>query len=175
MAAHRSKDQAALVSVHDLLDATQRTALVAALRARQAEHENRMENGKEPDGPHAGWQQKHVDELTAKVGLDASQQAKVLALLAQDAPSPRGAGWESHRQERKQRGEALLTAFAGDTFGGPQVEQAVPAGDDGREPTAHHGDAWVAKILPVLRPDQREKLAASMESEHRGPGGAEEP
>jgi Spy/CpxP family protein refolding chaperone len=172
MADHRAKEAAALVSLHTLLDPTQRTALVTAVRAKQAEHEARMESWKAKDeGSAQDWQKKRLDKLTVDLALDAVQQQQVAAILAQAKDPSHAAGRESHRDEMRQHNEALLTAFAGDTFDTSQAEPRVQPGKTGHQPMTGHMVSFVSQILPILHPDQRDKLASSMESRSRGPGG----
>jgi Spy/CpxP family protein refolding chaperone len=172
MADHRAKEAAALVSLHTLLDPSQRTALVAAIRAKQAEHEAHMASwkAKEGTGAHADWQKKRLDKLTGDLALDATQQQKVAAILAQAKDSPNPGGMEPHHEEMKQHSEALLTAFAADSFDAAQAEPKGPQGKAVHEPMTGHLISFVSQMLPILRSDQREKFASSMESGfHGGP------
>jgi Spy/CpxP family protein refolding chaperone len=173
MAAHHTKEVAALVSLHTLLDPTQRTALVAAVRAKQSEREARMESWKanEESGARADWQKQHLDKLTGDLALDAAQQQEVAAILAQAKDPSHAAGRESHRDGMRQHNEALLTAFAGDTFDTSQAEPRARRDKAAHEPMTSHMVSFVSQILPILHDDQRGKLASRMESGWRGPGG----
>jgi hypothetical protein len=170
VADQRTKQAAALVALHDLLDPTQRTALVAAVRARQAEHQARMESWKAEGAGAQAWQQKRLDKLTGELALDTTQQQQVAAILAQAKDPSHAAGGELHRDEMKQHNEALLMAFAADRLDTALAEPTVLQGKTAHEPMTGHMVSFVSQILPILRPDQRDKLASNMETTSRGPG-----
>jgi hypothetical protein len=100
-----------------------------------------------------------MERFTEKLGLDASQQQQVEAILAASRPSP--AAMEAHHQEMQKRTDALLTAFAADTFDARSLDLAPPADAAGGPPMFR--SEVLAKLVPILRADQREKLAASMD------------
>jgi len=115
IADHQSKEAAALDSLHSLLTPVQRPALVANIRAKQADHESHMTEwmqGKGGDGGTVDWTKK----------LD-------------------------------------LGMMPGKTAHDPM----------------DHMVAYYTQLLPILHPDQRDKLATSMDkpfgADRRGPGG----
>jgi len=162
---HKAKEAEALDSLHALVDAAQRTTLVASVRAKQAEHESRMTDwvkAKEADGAAPDWSKKRLDKLTADLALEPGQQSQVAAILARASDPPNGAGFQSRLNERQKRTDALLTAFASDTFDAKSLELSILPGKTAREPFDHIV-VFVSKLLPILHPDQRGKFAASLD------------
>jgi Spy/CpxP family protein refolding chaperone len=174
IADHQDKEATALDSLYKLLDATQRTAVVAAVRAKQAERETHMTGWmKEADGGAPDWGKKRLDKLTADLGLDAGQQKQAAAILTKAADPPNAAGMQSRWDDMKKRMDALLTAFASPTFDAKKADLTVLPGKAAHDPMDHMV-AFFTQLLPVLHPDQRDKLAASMDrpfGAHDGPPG----
>ena len=174
IANHQDKEATALDSLYKLLDAGQRTTVVAAVRAKQAERETRMANwNKESDGGAPDWSKKRLDKLTADLALDAGQQKQVAAILAKTANPPNAAGMQSRWDDMKKRQDALLTAFASPTFDAKKADLTVLPGKSAHDPMDHMA-AFFTQLLPVLHADQRDKLVASMDrpfGAHEGPPG----
>jgi Spy/CpxP family protein refolding chaperone len=129
---------------------------VKARHAERAEHRGERGFGK---GQHHGERGgMRAEFLAKKLDLDAAQQKAVEAIVAKrkDAPAPSMRG-----EEMKARMDGLLTAFAADGFSAAKLDFGPPAGAS-FDPALSHAD-FLAELLPVLRADQREKLAASME------------
>lgn len=151
--ARQAKAAAALDGLYAALTPEQRTTLVASIRAHRGEHHQRAAGG--------SWAGHRVEHLTRQLDLDAAQQKQVEALVAKDS-APAG--------EAKGDREAVLTAFASDRFDA----KSLPL-----EPHAEKGPAgharFLASLVPILRPDQREKLAADMERGPRSAPKAQEP
>ncbi len=171
---HQDKEAAALDSLYKLLDATQRTTVVAAVRAKQAERETRMANwNKEADGGAPDWGKKRLDKLTADLTLDAGQQKQVAAILTKASDPPNAAGMQGRWDDLKKRQDALLTAFASPSFDAKKADLTLLPGKTAHDPMDHMA-AFFTQLLPVLHPDQRDKLAASMDrpfGAHEGPPG----
>lgn len=187
--ARRDKENGALQRLHAALDAAQRKALVAAVRAKQTERKERgprpmrggppapSASGAAPSAsapaaapPPAGsapamtpveWQKRRLEKLTKDLGLDADQQKKVDALLAKAAPKP--PEMNAAREEQKKRAEALLAAFEQDVFDAKKLEQPTPPAKKDGAMSLH--TQLLNDLLPILKPEQREKLAASMEKQ----------
>ncbi len=198
VAARHDKEAEALNGLHAALEPAQRKALVASVRSKQAEREahaaerekkhgddekkhgdDEKKHGdgekKHGDGEKkAGdgeWSKRGLDRLTKELDLDAAQQKSVGALLDKE-DHPTAAAAKTLREEAKKRQDALLTAFEGDTFDARKLELAGP-GKKLREQLEHHVQE-LAQLLPLLKPEQREKLVAGMEkhSAVRGEQGA---
>jgi len=178
IADHQSKETDALDSLHTLLTPVQRPALVANVRAKQADHEAHMSEwmqGKGADGGTVDWSKKRLDKLTTDLSLDAGQQKQVAAILAKPTDVPNAAAMQARWADRKTKMDALLTAFAGDSFDAKKLDLGMMPGKTAHEPMDHMV-AYYTQLLPILHPDQRDKLATSMDrpfgADRRGAGGA---
>jgi len=178
IADHQSKEADALDSLHSLLTPVQRPALVANVRAKQADHESHMSDwmqGKGGDGGTVDWTKKRLDKLTTDLTLDAGQQKQVAAILAKPTDVPNAAAMQARWADRKAKMDALLTAFAGDSFDGKKLDLGMMPGKTAHEPMDHMV-AYYTQLLTILHPDQRDKLATSMDkpfgADRRGGGGA---
>lgn len=158
------KQAKALGGLHDALDATQRKAVVDAARARSAAHEAKMA---EHDAGVGEFTARKLQRMTAELGLDAAQQKSVGALIAKEAT---GTGIDAMRDDLKKQVEATLTGFETDSFD-PQktFAQTMSMAKAGMEKQV----VFVTQLLPILRPEQREKLALS--TERLTAGGRERP
>jgi hypothetical protein len=179
IAGHQSKEADALDQLHSLLTPVQRPALVANVRAKQADHEAHMTEwmqGKTGDGGTGAvdWAKKRLDKLTADLTLDAGQQKQVAAILAKPTDVPNAAAMQARWTERKTKMDALLTAFAADAFDAKKLDLGMMPGKTAHEPMDHMV-AYYTQLLPILHPDQRDKLATSMDrpfgADRRGPPG----
>jgi Spy/CpxP family protein refolding chaperone len=170
---HQEKEAQALNSLYAALDPASRTALVAAVRAKQADHEARMAGwmkAKDADGGAPDWSKKRLDRLTADLTLDAGQQKQVAAILAKASDPPNAAGMQARWDDRKKREDSLLTAFSADGFDAKKADLTVIPGKTAHDPMDHMV-TFFTQLLPVLHPDQRDKLAASMDRPFGGMGG----
>lgn len=161
MLARREKDTTALQRLHDALDPTQRKALVASVRAKQAEREARFAARGPDAGPPKGdeFKKRRLEKLTKELELDAEQQKKVEALMTK--PAPKGPAGEDGREGMKKRMDALLTAFEADVFDAKKLEEGAPARKMSDGMSEHL--QFLNGLLPILKPEQREKMAANME------------
>lgn len=163
-AAAHAKEAEALNALHAALDATQRKATVANVRAKQALREEKMAHrgNKDDAGADGGagkgfGEKRSLGRLTRGLVLDADQQKKVDAIAAKDE----GKGGHPDLTEMKKSVEALLGAFEKDTFDATKVN-AFDA-KKARVPMEQETKV-LAQLVPILKPEQREKLAAKMES-----------
>jgi Spy/CpxP family protein refolding chaperone len=155
--AEHDKEVASLNALYAALDAAQRTAVVASVRAAQAKREERMtrrsrDEAGAPDAgkSHAG--KRSLERLVRGVDLDAEQQKKI------DALDVKASGADP--AEAKKRMDALLGAFEKDAFDAKKINAF--------ESKKHRGaleeeTKLLSQVLPILKPEQREKLAAKME------------
>ena len=96
---------------------------------------------------------RRLDRKTAELGLDTAQQEQVAKWLAEEPRTMR-----SMYEEKRKRRDTLFTAFESNTFDATAV--APPnMGAEVREHLDRHV-AFLSKLVPILRPDQREKLAS---------------
>jgi Spy/CpxP family protein refolding chaperone len=176
IADHQSKEADALDSLFALLQPIQRSALVSNIKAKQAEREQHMTEwmqGKDADGGTVDWTKKRLDKLTTDLTLDAGQQKQVAAILAKPTDVPNAAGMQARWADRKAKADALLTAFAGESFEAKKLDLSVMPGKTAHDPMDHMV-SFYTQLLPILHPDQRDKLATSMDrpfgGDHRPPG-----
>jgi hypothetical protein len=158
---HQDKEAAALDKLHALLDMGQRTAVVNTVKAKQAERETHMTGwlqAKEADGGATDWNKKRLDRLTADLALDAGQQKQVSAIFTKLTDPPNQAGMQQRWDEHKKRVDALLAAFASDTFDAKKSDLQMLPGKTAHDPF-EHSVAFFTQLLPILHPDQRDKLA----------------
>jgi hypothetical protein len=160
------KQAAALDTLRGILSPAQREELVLAVRARRAAHAIRLPGA--PDEETDDWMQRRLELLGETLGLDEGQQKKVAALLAKSA-LPGAQDVKARKDAEKARGDALLSAFQHDEFFDERsVDGGAIAARSGEE-LIEGEDAFLGRLVTVLTPSQREKLAASREG--RGPPG----
>jgi Spy/CpxP family protein refolding chaperone len=162
---HQAKEAAALDALHKLLTPAERATLVGAVQSKRAERESHMMgwlNGKESDGGNTDWVKRRLDRLTADLALDPQQQKQAAAVLAKPSGPPNGAVLAARWEERKARVDALLTAFAADTFDAKGVDLGTMPGKTPHEAMDRMVEFFTA-LVPILHPDQRDKLATSLD------------
>jgi len=165
MAAHGTAEGTALEALHALLTPEHRAALVAAIQSRLNDRETRMATwlkAKEADGGPPDWSKRRLDRLSAQLTLDPTQQKQVGALLSKAKDPPNAATFESRWEEHKKRTDALLAAFAADTFDGKKLDLALMPGKTPHEPLDHIV-SFFTQLLPILRQDQRDRLAGTLD------------
>jgi Spy/CpxP family protein refolding chaperone len=165
MADHAANEAAALDQLHALLTPAQRASLVTSIQTRQNERETRTMGwlkAKEADGGAPDWSKRRLDRLTAQLTLDAAQQKQVAAILAKAKDPPNTAVFEGRWDDHKKRTDALLAAFASDTFDGKKVDLTLLPGKTAHDAMDHMA-AFFTQIMPVLRPDQRERLGNALD------------
>jgi Spy/CpxP family protein refolding chaperone len=166
----QDKQATALNGLHGALDATQRKAVTASLRAKQAEREaaHPMPHAMPGmDGGAADWNKRGLDRMTKDLDLDAAQQKSVAALMAKGEPMT-PAAMDAKKADMKKRMDALMTAFEADTFDAKKMDMSMMPGKKMHDMMDKHVQFFAA-LLPILKPEQREKLAATMDG-HGGPG-----
>jgi hypothetical protein len=158
--AHIAKEADTINGLHAALDPSQRKAAVAAVRARQSGRAE-AQPGARNAASSEDIAKRRLAHLTRELGLDDAQQQQQVASLLAAQPAPK----EPRMEERQHRMDVLLTAFEADTF---DAKTAVPAPAVSPADTIREGTdrevAFLSKLLPILKPDQRDKLATSMET-----------
>jgi Spy/CpxP family protein refolding chaperone len=163
---HLAKKVEVLDELHATLDGTQRSALVAVVRAERTAPENTTAPG--PPGAR-GTGPKGSDErlkdrlelLKSELSLDEEQEQRILALpLMKDEQRMLGKV-EGFREQRRKRAEALLAAFPSDSF----EAKGIVAPTSPRAPghIAERGVAFVSQLVSILKPEQRAKLASKLD------------
>jgi hypothetical protein len=161
-AALQAREAAAIVGLHDVLPAAQRRALTAFLREKRAKRDRIVRTMPPDDGGGPDFVKVRVDRLTADLTLDVDggQQAKVASIVAANAKGdPQGPAFaEARREEANKRIDVILAAFEGDALDAGALI-VVPAGTKSFHEGAERTAAFYAQLMPLLKPDQREKLA----------------
>jgi len=160
--ARRDKEGAALDGLHKVLTPTQRTALVAAIRAKMDKKKGPPPGMGAPGGKMHGM---GIKRLTKALDLDDAQQKKVEAILPKDPPKM------PDREEQKKRMDALLDAFVKNDF--EAKKQELFTAKPPSFAAAH--TRFLADLVPILKPEQREKLAAKMSQPPKGFGKGPKP
>lgn len=151
------KQAKALSDLHDALDVTQRTTIATNLHTSIAAA---------PDpsithdaGAPADRVARQVDRMSTDLTLDDAQKKQITAVLlkdekAKDAKPP---------QDKRKDLDVVLSAFQADTFDAKQTLSQAMFG--GKAPHEGMDDQikMTAELVPILHPDQREKLAAAAE------------
>lgn len=156
---HITQEIEALNRLHATLDPAQRAAAVNAVRSAQAGSTEEQARPSGPAGPAA-----RLDRLTQELGLDADQQQQVAGLLSDRSDAAHAAD----RAQYEQRFDQVLTAFANEDFDArATLGSMTPAPADVLQEQVETKAAFLSKLVPILRPDQREKLATKLEEHHR--------
>jgi hypothetical protein len=156
--AQRDRDASALDGLHGVLDGGQRTALVASIRAKQAAREARAK-AHQPDGGADDWAKRRLDRMTNELDLDPTQQKSVAALITKVDGSQTPAAMQAKKEEGKKRMDALLTSFVTDAFDAKKLDTDAKRARDAIDKHIQ----FVSGLLPILKPEQRLKLAAHMD------------
>jgi len=158
-----AKAAAAFQTLHDTLTAEQRTQLVASVRQRMDEREQKHASGEEE---HAAEGDKPVAPFLHGIDLSDAQRTRVEQALS-DAGWTKAEGKARFEQMRTKL-QSALDAFAGDKFDAAALLPTMAQG-----PTDHLNKlvAALSAILPVLDDAQRAKLADNLAKGPMGHGG----
>ena len=149
------KEAKALTDLHDALDASQRTTVATNLHASIASAPDPM--SEHDAGAPADRVARQVDRMSSDLALDDAQKKQITAVLLKNEKAKPAVQPGDKRKDLDQ----VLTAFQGDTIDAKTVLSQAMFG--GKPP--HEGlDEQVkltAALVPILHPDQREKLASA--------------
>jgi Spy/CpxP family protein refolding chaperone len=150
------KEATALNAIYAALEPAQRAQAVEKVRNHNEMVESKRAEQKRLPRPPEISAQKRMEGLTRDLGLDAEQEGKAQAAAAA-LPTPAPVDDEA---EAKKRNDAVLAAFEKDGFDATKLEaQDTKRARRGAEQNVK----LVAALLPILKPEQREKLAARVE------------
>ena len=160
-------DQAdGLNALHAACDPLERRTLVDHVRVLPSAREP-SRAGPESEDAYEGNREnptrRQLDRMTADLDLDEAQQRKV-ADIEVDAPST----WTDERDARWKQLSALLAAFTTDSFDAKPI--MISKESSAARDSAQREVVLVSRLLPILRPPQREKLALNVESRRLGHG-----
>jgi hypothetical protein len=160
VAGQQQKQVDAINGLHAALDAATRKALTAAVRAKQAAHEERPPVTM-PDAGAADWQKRRVDRLTRELALDDGQQKQVAAIVAKsEVLTPQVI--QARRDDLKKRTDAMFTAFEQDTFDAKRFDLTMTPGKKPHE-SLDKQVSFYGGLLGVLKPEQSARLGARMD------------
>lgn len=166
--ARQERDARALVGLHAALDPHLREELVRTVRTLRAVHDAvRLPDAPdEPDAAAIDWTRRRIERLTDDLGLNEAQQKQVALLLARsDLPS--ATAMKMRKDTARARADALLLAFVQETFDAGAPSLAAAAAKSPHE-LVEREVVFVSQLLPILKADQREQLAAMREGPNRG-------
>jgi Spy/CpxP family protein refolding chaperone len=160
--------QKAVGELHDLLDASQRKALMQAMSEKKGKHgpggrrhEGKKEGAREgmKHGPRGGMKRGPLEGMARDLNLTEEQKASIRAKMA--AGAEKGDERRHGPPPGREHMEAFRAAFEADRFDpsafGPGGRGAPPPRMGGRMVDV------LEAAVPVLDADQREKLARRME------------
>jgi Spy/CpxP family protein refolding chaperone len=162
--ARLDKEAAAVNALYTALEPSQRKAVTTDLRAKQEEREARFAaTTKDAGAASPDLAKRRLERLTKVLDLDPAQQTKVQAILA-GMPAP-----PDLRAERNKQTEALLTAFEGETFDAKKLDAFKPGAAKARVGVDREAQ-FLSQLVPVLKPEQRDVLAARLDQGKQGGG-----
>lgn len=168
MKAQHDKESDTLNALHAALKPEQRKAVVAEVREDMKKRADKMAKWNDKNSDKADPKAAHRAKMTKDLDLDADQQKKVDAIFAKDEP---GKDKPDHEAMKKKM-DAVLDAFEKDTFDAKKLEQPMDGHGGGKGMMMGAMDPKkMNEVLAILKPEQREKLAAKMvHMDHKGPG-----
>jgi Spy/CpxP family protein refolding chaperone len=107
----------------------------------------------------APWVKHRVARIGGDLGLDDAQKAKVAAIVAKSTLPPRVT--DTRKDTMHKHGDAVLTAFEQDDFDAKKVDLSAMGTHAPPHEILEHEATLIAQVLPILTPEQREKLASS--------------
>lgn len=167
--AHQEREAEALNKLWAAMEPAQRKEMVSSIRKVETRRADRTRMHDRPDAgrPNAG--RARLERLTRGAELDPEQRKKVEAIQPKEDKAGSG-----HEEAKKQM-DALLTAFEGDAFDAKKLESS-----NAKEARTQLEEQvkYLAQLVPVLKPEQRERVARNLtrgpeggRGEHRGGGG----
>lgn len=172
-----TRDVEGLGKLHDVLDADMRKKLAEQVKKQE---EERNERAKKQEAQHADAgarpspQKRRYERYAKELDLDADQKKKLEAMI----PNEDTKLVSTIREEAKKRVDITCDAFMKDTWDGkgipgPDVKQIRKPMDEQVK--------FFNQLLPILKPEQKDKLVARLEKqqgvgnggggEHRRPPG----
>jgi hypothetical protein len=154
LVAYAEREADVIDALHASLNAVQRAGVINAVRLTQPGQAEAQGPARSPET----MRHERLAWLTRELMLDATQQQRTAAILRALPPMP------DPVRERQARLDALLAGFVNDTFDAHAVVAAAPSPSEVVRVYAESEVEFLSKLLPILRPEQREQLAAAMQS-----------
>lgn len=158
--ADREARVAALDGLHDALSPADRKAVASDVRVSDGAREPRRNPPDMDDAGASLWTGRRLQRLTLELDLDPSQQKDVAALLSKDG-RPDSPPHREGRDAGKGHLDALLDAFEQDSFDAGALFRAIGDAGPATRGWVDHELAFLDRLLPILKPAQRDKLAVS--------------
>jgi Spy/CpxP family protein refolding chaperone len=157
--ARQDREADALNRLHAALDPAQRTAVAASVRSFETQRAARMKGHEKPDAGRTNHFR--VERYTRELDLDAEQQKKVEAIL------PKEDRTATLREDMKKHTDAVVAAFEKDGFDAKKLDSG--AAKQARAPMEDQVK-FFAQLVPILKPEQRERLAKNLAKGSEGHG-----
>lgn len=168
--AQKDNEAAALNGLHAALEPEQRKTLVETLKTRPARERRDADGGADAGAWREERAKRRAAAMTHELDLDDAQQKKLEAILAKDVPpAPAGAKGPPSPADMKKQIDAALDAFDKDAFDAKKLPGFADAGKTARAFAGHEVQLF-AQLVPILKPEQREKLAKRVEGGPVGRG-----
>lgn len=166
------RDVEGLGKLHAVLEPEQRKKLAEQVKKQEDERSERAKKQeaamaeRADGGARPSPQRRRYERYGRDLDLDADQKKKLEAIIPADDPKVVIA----MREDTKKRVDATVAAFEKDAWDG----KSVPSPDikQVRRPMDDQVKFFNA-LIPILKPEQREKLATRLEKESGGGGGFE--
>lgn len=149
-----------LDGLHATLDASERASAAAEVRSGRGHAEMQTNPGA------ATLLAERLDRLSCALGLDHDQRQRISALMSEQ-PSPGPA----FRAELEQRFDQVLNTFWNENFNArAAMQMAAPSPAAMVHERLRDATAFLTQLMAILRPDQRETLADTIEKGGWMPG-----
>ncbi len=157
------KQGEAIQALYGALDPSGRQAVATSARGRVDQmfrpHPEVQVAGGRDAGADAGepiWFKRRIARAKGELALDEAQVPKVTAILTKLGATP--AAGDARREATKKHAEEILDAFEKDGFDVKRFEPLTPGGAAPHQVLEAEAGA-IGQILPLLTPEQRERLA----------------
>jgi Spy/CpxP family protein refolding chaperone len=159
--ARMDRELEALNKLHGTLQPEQRAKVVSNIKAAEEKRANRMKAHDKPDAGKPNFAKMRFEHYTRDLDLSDDQKKKVEGLLPKEDKT------DAMREDNKKVLEATLAAFEKEGFDAKKLPQPDPKKK--MQPFADLAKFFNG-LLPVLKPEQRDKLAAKLEKPSGGSG-----
>jgi Spy/CpxP family protein refolding chaperone len=151
--ARLDREADALNRLYAALEPAQRSTVAGTVRTNEEKRLARLRAHERPDAGRPNFAKMQVERWTRDLDLDAAQQKKVEAIVPKEDKSA------AARDEMKKQVDTLLAAFEKEGFDAKKLEPNGPK--KARAPLEEQAKFY-GQLLPILKPEQREKLAKRM-------------
>lgn len=160
--ARMERELEALNKLHGTLQPEQRAKVVSNIKAAEEKRASRIKAHEKPDAGKPNFAKLRFEHYTRDLDLSDEQKKKVEGLLPKEDKT------EAMREESKKILDATLAAFEKDGFDAKKLPQPDPKKHN--QPFADLAKFFNG-LLPILKPEQRDKLAAKLEKQPGEHGG----